>query len=136
MRRFALALLVLLAAVALVTAGCSEGDTTATPETVVGEIPTTGGDGACDVPACELQGDATAGKAIFLGASGCGACHTLADAGTTGAVGPNLDDAQPSYERAAVTVTNGRGGMPAFGGQLSDQEIADVSQYIADATAG
>jgi mono/diheme cytochrome c family protein len=135
MRRFALALLVLLAAVALVSAGCSEGDTTATPETVVGEIPTTGGD-ECDVAACELEGDPGAGKAIFVGASGCGACHTLADAGTSGAVGPNLDDAQPSYERAAVTITNGRGGMPAFGGQLSDQEIADVSQYIADATAG
>ena len=31
-----------------------------------------------------------AGKAVFLGASGCGSCHTLAAAGTTGTVGPNL----------------------------------------------
>ncbi len=31
-----------------------------------------------------------AGKAIFTGAGGCGSCHTLADAGTTGTVGPNL----------------------------------------------
>ncbi len=45
MRRSVLGLLVLLAAVALVATGCSEGEVTATPETVVGEIPTTGGEG-------------------------------------------------------------------------------------------
>jgi cytochrome c oxidase subunit 2 len=27
---------------------------------------------------------------VFLGAGGCGTCHTLAAAGTTGTVGPNL----------------------------------------------
>ncbi|MEO6858860.1 MAG: cytochrome c oxidase subunit II [Solirubrobacteraceae bacterium] len=31
-----------------------------------------------------------AGKAVFVGAAGCGTCHTLAAAGTTGQVGPNL----------------------------------------------
>jgi cytochrome c oxidase subunit 2 len=31
------------------------------------------------------------GKAIFTGEGGCGACHTLADAGTTGTVGPKLN---------------------------------------------
>jgi mono/diheme cytochrome c family protein len=31
-----------------------------------------------------------AGKAVFTGVGGCGACHTLADAGTTGTAGPNL----------------------------------------------
>jgi cytochrome c oxidase subunit II len=34
---------------------------------------------------------AAAGKAIFTGPGGCGTCHTLAAAGTTGTVGPNLD---------------------------------------------
>jgi cytochrome c oxidase subunit 2 len=33
---------------------------------------------------------ADAGKTLFTGSGGCGACHTLADAGTTGTVGPNL----------------------------------------------
>jgi mono/diheme cytochrome c family protein len=33
---------------------------------------------------------AAAGKAIFTGPGGCGSCHTLAAAGTTGTVGPNL----------------------------------------------
>ncbi len=31
------------------------------------------------------------GKTIFTGVGGCGSCHTLAAAGTTGTVGPNLD---------------------------------------------
>ena len=32
-----------------------------------------------------------AGKTVFTGVGGCGACHTLAAAGTNGTVGPNLD---------------------------------------------
>jgi mono/diheme cytochrome c family protein len=31
------------------------------------------------------------GKVVFTGVGGCGSCHTLAAAGTTGTVGPNLD---------------------------------------------
>jgi len=34
---------------------------------------------------------AAEGKTIFTGVGGCGSCHTLAAAGTTGTVGPNLD---------------------------------------------
>jgi cytochrome c oxidase subunit 2 len=34
---------------------------------------------------------AAQGKTVFTGDGGCGACHTLADAGTTGQVGPKLD---------------------------------------------
>src|SRR5436305_15336690 len=32
-----------------------------------------------------------AGKQVFTGIGGCGSCHTLAAAGTTGVQGPNLD---------------------------------------------
>ena len=136
MRRFAPALALLLSTLALVAAGCGGGtEVTATPETVVGTVPTSG-EAECTAPACALEGDPGAGKAVFTGSSGCGGCHTLADAGTSGAVGPNLDTAKPTFERAATWVTNGRGGMPKFGGVLSDQQIADVAQYIADATAG
>jgi mono/diheme cytochrome c family protein len=35
--------------------------------------------------------NAAAGKAVFTGVGGCGSCHTLAAAATTGIVGPNLD---------------------------------------------
>ena len=37
------------------------------------------------------SGDATQGKVLFK--ANCGQCHTLADAGTRGVIGPNLDDA-------------------------------------------
>ncbi len=62
-------------------------------------------------------GDAAAGEAVFASA-GCGSCHTLAAAGTTGSVGPNLDDAQPSAELVVERVTNGSGVMPSFADQL------------------
>jgi cbb3-type cytochrome c oxidase subunit III len=71
------------------------------------------------------------GESIFASA-GCGGCHTLAAAGSSGTVGPNLDEAKPSKELAVDRVTNGRGGMPSFKGQLSDEQIEAVAQYVAE----
>jgi cbb3-type cytochrome c oxidase subunit III len=75
-------------------------------------------------------GGATNGKAIFASA-GCTGCHTLADAGSTGTVGPNLDEAKPSKELAVDRVTNGQGGMPSFKGQLSEEQIDAVAEYVS-----
>jgi mono/diheme cytochrome c family protein len=109
--------------VPLLVAACGGGDTKNTaPNTIIGSTPTGG-----EAPA----GDPVAGKAVFT--ESCGTCHTLADAGTTGTVGPNLDDAQPDEAKVSSQVINGGGAMPAFGGQLSDQQIADVSAYVAQA---
>jgi cytochrome c553 len=77
------------------------------------------------------EGDPAAGKEVFVGAGGCGSCHTFADAGTTGSIGPNLDESQPSLELAVDRVTNGQGAMPAFEGQLSEQQILDVATYVS-----
>ena len=41
------------------------------------------------------------GAAAFANALPCGTCHTLADAGTGGQVGPNLDNAKPDYDDRA-----------------------------------
>jgi outer membrane protein assembly factor BamB/cytochrome c553 len=68
-------------------------------------------------------------KAIFT--QNCGGCHTLADAGTSGNVGPNLDDLKPDAAAAHKQIENGGGGMPAFKGTLSDAEIEALSEYIA-----
>jgi cbb3-type cytochrome c oxidase subunit III len=73
--------------------------------------------------------NATSGKDIFL--ANCGSCHTLADAGTTGAVGPNLDDLKPDAATVQHQVEVGGGPMPAFKGTLSDAEIANVAAYVA-----
>ncbi len=74
--------------------------------------------------------DAAAGAKVF-GAAGCGSCHTLAAAKSSGQVGPNLDDTKPGYDTVLAKVTNGGGGMPSFGGQLSEQQIRDVAAYVA-----
>jgi cytochrome c6 len=75
-------------------------------------------------------GDASAGKKVFASA-GCVSCHTLADAGATGSVGPNLDDAKPPFDLVVTRVTNGMGVMPPFKGQLSAQQIKDVAAYVS-----
>ncbi len=75
----------------------------------------------------------TDGKSIF--ATTCGACHTLSDAGTSGAVGPNLDSSKPSKELVVDRVTNGQGGMPSFKGTLDAAQIQAVADYVSS-TAG
>jgi len=75
-------------------------------------------------------GDPAAGKEVFNSA-GCAGCHTLADAAAAGAVGPNLDEAQPSYDTIVTVVTNGAPPMPAFKGQLSDADIQNVAAYVS-----
>ena len=47
-----------------------------------------------------------------------------------------LDDAKPDYRLATSRVTNGKGVMPSFKGQLSDQEIADVAAFVVTSTGG
>jgi cbb3-type cytochrome c oxidase subunit III len=72
----------------------------------------------------------TSGKEIFQSA-GCTGCHTLKDAGSTGTVGPNLDQAKPSEALAIKRVTNGQGAMPPFKGQLTDAQIQAVAKYVS-----
>ena len=132
MRRFALIAAVLLGASAL--AACqSQGVTAPTPQTVIGTV-TTPTTTYPITPAFKLQGDATKGKTTFL--ANCGGCHTLADAGTGGTVGPNLDSVKPGYQGATAQVTNGGNIMPAFESTLSTQEIANVAAYVVTATGG
>ncbi len=76
------------------------------------------------------KGDAAAGKEVFASA-GCESCHTLADAGSNGTVGPNLDAAKPSYDRVVTRVTNGKGVMPPFKEQLTEKQIQDVAAYVS-----
>lgn len=121
-------LIALLVAIALGLAGCGGGEEVgALPETVVGTVPqaTTAG------PSTTLKGDAEAGEDVFA-AKGCGACHTLGAAGSSGTVGPNLDQSKPAFELVVDRVTNGRGVMPPFKGQLDEQQIADVAAYVSE----
>ena len=76
------------------------------------------------------KGGKADGKAIFASA-GCATCHTLAAAGATGTVGPNLDQVKPSVDLVIERVTNGKGVMPSFKGQLTAAEIHAVAEFVS-----
>jgi mono/diheme cytochrome c family protein len=104
------------------------------PSTVVGTVPKAPAQSTA-VPAIYKNGDPTAGKQVFETA-GCKGCHTLKDAGATGTIGPNLDQAKPPLSLVVSRVTLGKGAMPSFKGQLSSKQIADVAAYVVKATGG
>lgn len=105
----------------------------------------------------ENGGDAmAAGRQIFT-ATGCDACHTLADAGATGTVGPDLDElsqharefgeqegqSPEEYVRTALVepdafvVPGFQGGlMPSYEGQLSEAEIDTLVEYLLGVSEG
>jgi cbb3-type cytochrome c oxidase subunit III len=71
----------------------------------------------------------TNGKTIFT--TSCGSCHTLKAAGTTGTIGPNLDQLKPAFAIAKAQVEHGGGVMPAFKGKLTDQQITSVAKFVS-----
>lgn len=70
------------------------------------------------------------GKDIFK--SQCASCHTLKDAGTTGTIGPNLDQLKPPFAVVQNQVIHGGSVMPAFKGKLTDAQIKAVAKYVSD----
>jgi cytochrome c551 len=122
-RRIALALvaLVLFIGVTACGGGDDEGsgdttETTATDTTATDETTTTD------------ETSVASGRDVFV--AECASCHTFADAGSTGAIGPNLDESTLDEAAVESQVRSGGGGMPAFEGQLSDEEIQAVSGYV------
>ena len=94
-----------------------------------------------------LEG-ATSGRQIFV-AAGCGSCHVLAEARTSGTIGPSLDElADAAGERRPGTsaeeyvrqslldpdtfVVRGyeRGVMPSFEGRLDDRQVQTLVDYL------
>lgn len=73
-------------------------------------------------------GGGTDGKSIFK--TNCGSCHTFADAGTAGAVGPNLDGSKMDVAAMIAQINKGGNGMPAFEGTLSEEQIKLVAEYL------
>ena len=73
---------------------------------------------------------ASDGKGIFIGA-GCATCHTLAAAGASGTIGPNLDDVKPSKSAVVEAVTHGIGAMLSFQGKLSAEQIQAAAQFVS-----
>jgi len=111
-------LLVTVGVLVLGAAGCGGDDSTegTTTQTTPAETSATG--------------DAAAGKEVFASA-GCGGCHTFSAAGSSGGIGPNLDDASPSFDKVVTQVTNGGGAMPSFSDKLTPQQIQDVAAFVS-----
>jgi cytochrome c oxidase subunit 2 len=95
-------------------------------------------------------GGETDGKTLFTDAAeptACGSCHTLADAGTTGTTGPNLDevlaDLSEDQIRESIVdpdaeVTEGfqPGLMPRYGDSLSEAQVDAMVEYLMEVKGG
>jgi cytochrome c oxidase subunit 2 len=89
---------------------------------------------------------AALGKQTFTGVGGCGACHTLADAGSTGTTGPVLDKVlkgkTPAFIKTSIVSPNAfvEKGYPAnvmpqnFAKQLSPAQINGLVAYLSKVT--
>src|SRR5262245_26711296 len=124
-----------LAALVLALAGCGGGEEVgAFPETVVGTVK-------------EEPAGGSAGKALFI-SQGCGGCHTFKAAGTTGAVGPELDKVVADAQKAGKPVEDyiresilnpdayvapgfAKGIMPPFEGKLTDSQVDELVSFLS-----
>ncbi|MDQ3067085.1 MAG: cytochrome c [Actinomycetota bacterium] len=130
----ALLFLATIGAVVVFAKESEESDGAEAAETQTNEEPATTG----EEPEPEGEapaGDAAAGEAVYTSA-GCGGCHALEAAGSSGAVGPNLDESQPDADLVEERVRNGSGAMPAFEGQLDDTQIENVTAFVVASTQG
>lgn len=88
---------------------------------------------AADTGAAETDGGA---EAAALFEQSCGSCHALAAAGTSGAIGPDLDALRPSREQVLAAIENGgtgTGAMPA--NIVTGPDAEALADYVA-AVAG
>jgi sulfite dehydrogenase len=89
-------------------------------------------------PRATLSEAGERGRKLFVqdASPPCGACHTLGDAASQGAVGPNLDQLKPDAERVKRAVTQGIGAMPPYQGRLTEGQVSDLAAYLIEATRG
>lgn len=95
---------------------------------------TAGSFSSCGGAPAGLSEAAVRGKEVFLthASPTCGTCHVLADAGTRGALGPNLDASQFARDRILKAVVQGVGNMPSHRSHLTEQQMEDVATYVAE----
>ena len=90
-----------------------------------------GGERAATEPAEGGEGDAAAGETVFVGE-----LRQLPHARRSRHErrgGPESRRLHPDLDGVVEQVTNGGGAMPAFGGQLSEEEIQNVAEFVVAA---
>ena len=75
------------------------------------------------------------GLEVYNNKAQCGVCHTLKAAGSSGDIGPDLDQLKLSMDRIIYSVTNGIGVMQAWEGILTPEEIEAVAYYVFNNTS-
>ena len=70
------------------------------------------------------------GLDVYNNKAQCGVCHTLQAAGSTGDIGPNLDQLKAQMAQIIAVVTHGIGVMPPWEGILTFEEIEAVAYYV------
>jgi len=68
-------------------------------------------------------------KTLFM--DNCGSCHTLSKAGTSGAVGPKLDDIGLDAKSIEAVMKAGPGAMPNFSSSLSPAEMTAIATFVS-----
>jgi cytochrome c6 len=78
------------------------------------------------------QASLALGRKVFLELAepSCAMCHTLADAGSVGTVGPALDTLKPNKEQVVAAVTNGIGLMPPYE-TLTQEQVDALALYVS-----
>lgn len=87
---------------------------------------------------------ASGGGRVVFARMGCGACHTLAAAGSKGEFGPSLDERLPAHTAASLRATildppgsGGFFGMPTdFGERLDDAELDALVRFLIESRPG
>jgi len=103
--------------------------TNTTPASTTGTSTSSSGSSTSTSSSSSSSAGVTPGEKIF--ATTCAACHTLSEIGATGQVGPNLDQLKPNEALVVHQVTNGGGGMPAFGKTYSKSQIESVAKFVS-----
>lgn len=85
----------------------------------------------------EAAPEESAGRTLFAETAqpSCASCHTLADAGAAGTVGPNLDEAKPSREKVLSALRQGPGAMPTYTDKLEQSDLDALADYVSTAAS-
>jgi cytochrome c6 len=114
------------------------GGAAAAPSTSATTTTASGGGGGTQGGGANKGGGAGGGNAALIAQGkqlfqqNCGTCHTLADAGTNGKVGPVLDQVKPDKQRVLAAIKNGGLGSGTMPANIVTGKDADaVATYVS-----